>query len=617
MFNVFFFRCLTFIIFLFNILYFIPNLYFETPILKIFDKNNKIEKLNDFKKIIDFELKISNVEYKSLYIKNDNIVIEFNSIKNQFFCKEFISDFISKDEIIILDLISFIPTFFNFIKAEPMRFGLDLKGGIHFTIEVDINSSIKSNIELLFSDIVNIINNNNLNYLKLDKFDDYIYIIFESRYDLNNFLKKNINSYFDFYFFDKDSINSVYVKLSKNKIKDILNFNLDKSISVLSNRINELGISESIIQKYGLNKIVIEIPGIQDIKKARNILGKTATLNFSLLDLENDITDFLNKKKNIDSKIIYDDNMNPFLVNNEIILSGDSIVNAYNSFDSITGKPVVNIKINDEYLDFFKSITYKNIGHPMAIIYKEIKFSDVKINNNNIKYPVIKEKIVNIANIMSELGQNFQVSGLNIDDARDLSLLLKSGSLPSGLCIIEEQIIGPFIGEENVSKGKISLLFGLLIVSIFMFFCYGFMGFIFFITLLFNLIIIIGAMSFFGFVITLPGIAGIILTLGMAVDSNVLIFERIKEELDENVILNVGIFNGFKNALSSIFDSNLTTLIVGIILFFMGSGVVKGFSITLCIGIITSMYTSIIFNYLVVDFILKHDFFKKMFFNFN
>ena len=365
---------------------------------------------------------------------------------------------------------------------------------------------------------------------------------------------------------------------------------IDKTLYILRNRINELGISETIVRKQGKNKISIQLPGVQDINKAKEILGKIATLEFLLHNNKYDLSKQLLEKVPFDSKLLYEKNGNAWVLKKKVILSGKNIINAKTSYNEYN-EPVINVQLGGD-ISNFKNITKNNIGRRIAIIYKEVKVKNKnkKINKNDF---FVKEYIIGIPIIQEALRDNFQITGLNKEESKNLSILLRAGSLPASLKIIEEKIIGPSMGKENIKLGIESLLIGLTLIIIFMLIIYGMLGLLANIALFLNCLLIVAFMSLLGFTLTLPGIAGIILTLGMSIDANVLVFERIKEEIKNGNSQRMSIIQGYKKAFSTVLDANITTLIVGIVLFLFSSGPVKGFAITLSIGILTSIFTAI------------------------
>ena len=522
-----------------SIIYALPNIYGEDPSVQISVKANIAKNYtrsatlvstnmldsSNIQATIDkltLELNNKNLKIKSVKIQDNNtVVIHFFDLATELAAKDLLQDFFGEEYNVAVNLASAMPNWLNFFGAKPMKLGLDLRGGVRFLMDVDINSVINADHDL------------------------------------------------------KNSSNAAQITEMKNSI-------MERTIATIRNRVNELGVAEAIVQRQGTQSIVVELPGVQDTARAKNILGKTATLHFVMVD-ENGLLGSGNR-------FLIDRNGRKVLVKKRVILSGDSIIGATSGFEPRDNKAVVYLRLSSgNNLNLFKKTTMENIGKSMAIIYRENKI----IENNAIKFSKIEETIISIAIIQSALGSNFQISGLTIDESRDLALLLRSGAMPAAVSIVEESIIGPSLGQSNIKMGIISVILGLILVLVVMVLYYSLFGLIANIALLLNLILLIAAMSIIGATLTLPGIAGIVLTLGMAVDANVLIFERIREEMHKGTKNLVSINRGFEYALATILDSNLTTLIVGIILFFVGTGPVKGFAVVLSIGIMTSLFTAI------------------------
>lgn len=588
-------------------IYALPNLYGEDPVIII--SNQEKIKQDDLKQIKNI-LESNNIINKSLDLKDDNtIIIRFKTYDEQL--KFFETYKNNKQENINISL-NIMQTknyiLFEKIYAKPMKLGLDLRGGVQLTIKVNYNNIINNNIKAYLDNIKDTFKQNDIkltNYQIIK--NKYIEIKLNKDKNIKEILKIIENKYNDLYVEYNNNKNIILISIKKEKKLEIKNNILEKTIFTLSKRVNELGISDSIVQKKGKNKIIVEIPGIQDIERAKNILGKTASLEFMLIDTKNNIKQAINGNIPDSSKIYKDKNNYPILVKNKSILTGDSIIYASSGFENQSNKPCINIKLGGNNIKKFEKITSKNIGKPMAIIYKEIKL--IKKETNGIVKQKEKtiEKIISIATIMNALSTSFQITGLNIQESNDLALLLRSGSLPATISIIEEKIIGPTLGYNNIKNGLTSVSISFIIILLFMLIYYKKLGFIANITLIINLIFLIGLMSIIGVTLTLPGIAGIVLTIGMAIDANILIFERIKEEKILNSTLENAIKNGFKNATTSILDANITTLIVGIVLFTLGHGAIKGFAITLSLGIITSIYCAIIITKSIMEILIKRN----------
>jgi preprotein translocase subunit SecD len=562
------------IIFIISIIYSYPNIYGEDP--SIILKNNKTIE-NDIKSIIEN----TDVKIKSIAYKNDDLTLRFFSTEDQFKLFEQlkqIKDIYAYQNILNSEKIKY----FEKIKAYPMKLGLDLRGGVHIIAKINTKQTIEKEIKSIYikikkltkskdiklkkNKIIKLLKNEKINYIeKIKEIKDI-----EKKFDIKQTEKKILFS-----------INKEYKKEIKSNI-------MNKTLSVLTNRLNELSIAETIIQRNGTDKITIDLPGIQNIEYAKNMLGKTATLDFMLVSEKN-------KKNKI--KTLYDKEHRKINLKNKSIIKGNDIIYASSGFENTFNKPCVNIKINEKAANKLNKITIKNLGKPMAIIYKESYIKNGKEE--------LKEDIINIANIMSPLHEHFQITGLNIQESKNLALLLRSGSLPTTISIIEEKIIGPSLGENNIKNSFKSLSLSFFIIILFMILRYKRLGIISTLALITNITLLISIMSIMEVTLTLSGIAGIILTIGMSIDANILIFERIKEEAKINKNIKTIVNNGFKNALASITDANITTLLMALILFLIGAGPIRGFAIALSLGIITSIYSSLIVTKNIIEFLIE------------
>lgn len=579
------------LIFILSVIYAYPNIYGEDPAIIINIKNQK----NDITTEIKNFLNTQNIRYKSINNINEIIYIRFFSTESQFNTYELIKTHKEKITTLSLNILnSESIKFLEKIYAFPMKLGLDLRGGVHLVIKINTQTYLKKITQLYLSSIKKEIKKHNLkyNYIKI-KNDKTIKI--KSKNEIKNIAisLKNYITELDLKLYKNTKLK---ININTNKKYELKKDLIEKTIYILSKRINELSISDSIIQKKGKNKIIIELPGIQDISRAKNIIGKTATLDFMLVNLEGNIQQAIKGYIPKGSKLFYTNENTPILIKNKSILTGESIIHASAGFDNQFNKPCINIKLGKNIKNFEQS-TMKNIGKPMAIIYKESIMKNQKEE--------IKETIISIATIMSALNTNFQITGLNIQESKDLALLLRSGSLPSIISIVEEKIIGPNLGEQNIKNGITSINLSFFLILIFMIIYYKKLGIIANISLIINIVLLIACMSIIGTTLTLPGLAGIALTIGMSIDANILIFERIKEEIKKQQNITYSIEQGFKNALSGVIDANLTTLLIGLILFFFGHGPIKGFAITLSIGIITSIYSSVFVTKTIIKYLIK------------
>jgi len=504
--------------------------------------------------------------------------------------------------ILIFSIIYSLPTFYNqvpdwlnSVNAKKMNLGLDLKGGVHFLMEVDLDEVVTTKSKKLSNDIRSQLRNEKIRYRNYSYQKTNIEIQFanqESFEEAAELISKNYQDTFDLISL---SDNKMKLVISETAINELRIAAIKQNTTTLRNRVNELGVAEPIVQQSGKTRIVVELPGIQDTARAKEILGATATLEFKMVDEESDpYAVEESNQTSLSSKLYYDEDGDPILLKRNIILTGENIVDASSGFDR-NSRPSVNITLDGPGAKRFANTTEDNIGKLMAVLFIENKSERRLINGKDKRITKKYEKIISIATIQERLSKTFQITGLDSPkQARDLALYLRAGSMAAPMYIIEERTIGPSLGADNIEKGKISVIIGLILVLIFMIYYYRVFGLFANTALVLNLLIIISVMSLIEATLTLPGIAGIVLTVGMAVDANVLIFERIKEEIKNGSTPLASIELGYKKAFSTIADANITTLIASIILFIFGTGPIKGFAVTLSIGVISSMFTAIV-----------------------
>lgn len=581
-----------------GVLYSLPNLFGEDPSVQINGEN--LEK-KDYIVVADRikqEIDSKNLSYKKIESNSDNILVRFNSTETQLKAMELIKSALGENYSVALNLAPVTPRWLEVLGAEPMKLGLDLRGGVRFLMEVDVNTKLKTEAEGYYSQIRTLLREEKVRYKSITlKSDNTIKLSFNGVNGLKKSDSLIAKKFLDLSVVkqDQDGRFDLLVRLNQAKITQIRKETIENTVIPLRKRVNELGVAEAVVAQQGLNRIVVELPGIQDTARAKDIIGKTATLDFVMVDHENDLQKALQGKTPVGSRILPTNYGGKILVKKKAVLTGDSIIGASSGLDNQDGKPVVHLNIGGEKVALFRNTTLRNIGKQMAIIYRETKMEQsIGADGEVFKTPITTETVISHPRINSALGNNFVITGLSMQEARDLALLLKSGALPATISIVEERIIGPSMGQENIDKGLISVAVGLGLVLFFMAIYYRWFGIIANFALVLNLVFLVAIMSLIGATLTLPGIAGIVLTLGMAVDANVLIFERIREELRLGVTPLASISRGFDHAFATIVDANITTLIVGIILYAIGgSGPVKGFAVTLCIGILTSMFTAV------------------------
>jgi len=517
--------------------------------------------------------------------------------------------------ILLFSILYSLPTFFSEtpswlsnINAKKMNLGLDLKGGVHFLMEVDLEEVVSNKSKKLSSDIRSQLRKEKIRYKNFSSETTNITINFLNYDDYkkaDNLINKVYQNTFDIIRVDDDKMK---LEISEKALNEIRIAAIKQNTTTLRNRVNELGVAEPIVQQSGKTRIVVELPGIKDTTRAKEIIGATATLEFKMVDEDSD--PYLaeeSKSLSFKSKLYYDDSGQPVLLKRNIILTGENIVDASSGFDR-NSRPSVNITLDGPGAKRFANASEENIGKLMAVLFIESKAEQKIVNGESKRITKKYEKIISIATIQERLSKSFQITGLDSPkQARDLALYLRAGSMAAPMYIVEERTVGPSLGADNIEKGKISVIIGLILVLIFMFYYYRVFGLFANSALVINILIIVSVMSLIpGATLTLPGIAGIVLTVGMAVDANVLIFERIKEEIRNGSTPIASIELGYKKAFSTIADANITTLIASIILFIFGTGPIKGFAVTLSIGVLSSMFTAIIVTRVLAEIIYEN-----------
>jgi preprotein translocase subunit SecD len=491
------------------------------------------------------------------------------------------------------------PEWLSNMGAAPMKYGLDLRGGVHFLLEVDTEAAIADRLEQLESDVKRTLREENLRYKTSSVDGRTLTIGFEKediRRDARNALEQN---YREFLFTQgEDETFFVTLTLTDQAIDEFETFAVSQNVQTIRNRVNELGVAEPLVQRLGSNRIVVDLPGVQDTTEAKRILGKVATLEFRM-EAEPDAPR--------STTLPYDYSGRTVQLERNIIIRGDRVIDAQVGFDPDSGLPQVNITLDGQGGEKMHRATRHDIGRRMAVIFIETKTKDVlkTIDGERqlVPEPYVERRVISLATVQAALGVKFRITGLSASEARELSLLLRAGALAADMFIVEERTVGASLGEENIRLGAISVAVGMILVLGFMLVYYKVFGIAANMALLANLVLLVAIMSSLSATLTLPGIAGIVLTVGMAVDANVLIFSRIKEELANKMSPQAAINAGFERAFVTILDANLTTLLVAVILYSIGTGPIKGFAITLSIGIMTSMFTAIMGTRAIINLI--------------
>ena len=595
--------------------YALPNLYPTQPSIQVAytDSGKSADQvlLNDLKQILND----TQVDYEDLFLRDNKIVIKFSSLDNQLESKTILQNALLDKVIIALNLEPTTPAWLKDIGGKPVKLGLDLSGGVHFLLEVDIETAQQGRLELLldsyrktFKEERLKVESSSINDLKLN-------FIFNDRDSYNKALSKyrldspGVNG-LQYVITERPSANTLLLEYSDVALREIRDYAVGQNLITLRNRVNELGVSEPIVQRQGSNRIVVQLPGVQDPTAAKKIIGKTANLEFRLE--ANSRTSPLRKEK-FNFK---DNDYSTAFLEKAVVVSGDRVTNANTGFDE-SGLSQVNITLDMQGGRAMQKATSGNIGRRLGVLFVEQKNKSELVideNGNSVieQTSYIEKNIISLATVQAVLGTSFRITGVGSpQEASELALLLRAGALAAPMKFVEERTVGPSLGKENIELGMKSIMMGLAMVVIFMTLYYRVFGIAANISLLINLVLITGIMSLLGATLTLPGIAGIVLTVGMAVDANVLIFARIREELKEKDP-QTAIRDGFSRAFITIFDANVTTLIAALILYVIGTGPVKGFAITLSIGIVTSMFTAIMCTRAMVNLIYGNKNIKEL-----
>ncbi|MFC3915025.1 protein translocase subunit SecD [Pseudaeromonas sharmana] len=575
-------------------LYSAPNLYGEDPALQVTAARGvevQVDTLDKIKSVLEQH----QLPVKSAVLEKGQILVRFNNTEDQLKSKEWVSQALGEQFIVALNLAPATPDWLTAIGAGPLKLGLDLRGGVHFLMEVDMVEAIAKSQDQLVQDFRTELREQNLRYSGVRRESDSVVISFRDSDVQQKALAELRNKHRDLELTDRE-VNGQYqlvAKLTEQRIKEIKNYALEQNITIIRNRVNELGVAEPLVQRQGSERIVIELPGIQDTARAKEILGATATLEFRMVDDTADLQSAAAGRVPANAQLYTTREGRPVVLQKRVILTGNHIVDAKSGSDEY-GRPQVSISLDSQGGNKMSTFTKDAVGKSMATVFIEFKPEGEPGPDGKRKFRK-HEEVVNVATIQSRLGNNFRITGIdNVQEAHNLALVLRAGALIAPIQIVEERTIGPSMGQQNIDSGLRAMALGMGVLVLFMALYYRKFGLVANLALCFNVVLLVGIMSMIpGATMTLPGIAGIVLTLGMAVDANVLIYERIREELRNGRSPQQAIHLGYERAFGTIADSNITTLITAFILFSVGSGPVKGFALVLMIGIASSMFTAI------------------------
>jgi preprotein translocase subunit SecD len=535
------------------------------------------------------------------------MLIRFADTDVQLKAQDELRNELGRQFVVALNLAPATPAWLQQLGALPMYLGLDLRGGVHFLMEVDMAGAVRKADQRYVGDIRAALREEKLRYKAITRRPQGGLVVSFRDGVVRDSASGLIRSQFpDLVLEAQDSEAGAVLRanLSEQAAEDVRRFALQQNITTLRNRVNELGVAEPVIQQQGRNRIVVQLPGVQDTARAKEILGATATLEFRMVHQDHSVEDAVAGRVPVGAKLYQERNGRPILLKRSVMLTGDYITDAASGIDQQGGSPAVFITLDGKGARIFSKRTRDQIGRPMGVVFIENKSQTKIVEGKEVKERWTVEEVINVATIRDQLGKRFQITGLDsTEEARNLALLLRAGALAAPIEIVEERTVGPSLGRENIDQGKLSVIIGFVLVLVFMAFYYRVFGLVADLALTFNLVMIVAVLSMLQATLTLPGIAGIVLTVGMAVDANVLIFERIREEIRNGNSPQASIHAGYEKAFSTIADANITTLIAALVLFGFGTGPIKGFAITLSIGIATSMFTAIMGTRAVVNLI--------------
>lgn len=577
---------------LIGVIYALPNLFGNDPSVQL-SSSTTIKLPQTKADEIKHKLNATNLNLKSFEFADGKILARFHNTDDQLKAVDFLKEHGGSHITIALNLAPATPHWLRALGAHPMYLGLDLRGGVHFLMQVDMDAAIKQAENRYANDIRSAFRAVKIRYKSITQENGQIKIKLKTGTSKQPVLALLSDDFDELTVTETDDLTELLAKVSENEQLKIKKFALAQNMTTLRNRVNEIGVAEPIVQQQGTDRIVIQLPGIQDTTTAKKILGKTATLEYRLVDIEHDVQKAVAGRTPLGSRLYYQKDGQPILLKRRVIVTGDQVVDASSGLDQ-QGSATVFITLNSIGAKKMGNVTHKNIGKPMAVVFVEYVSTIRMVEGKKIHHKEKVEKVISVATIRDAFSKRFQTTGLdNTQEARHLALMLRAGALATPVDIIEERMVGPSLGQDNIDKGFISVVVGFVLVLLFMALYYKTFGLIANTALAFNLIVIIAILSLLQATLTLPGIAGIVLTVGMAVDANVLIFERIKEEIKMGNTPQSSIYAGYEKAFVTILDANITTLLVALVLFGFGTGPVKGFAVTLSIGILVSLFTAI------------------------
>ena len=580
----------------------LPNFYGEDPALMIAKENGLTFSEQEIEEIEKF-LSEDSVSFSKIEDKDGEVLIRFNNVEDQIQASDKVRAFLGRFSTVALTFAPNVPSFIDALDMKPMSLGLDLRGGVYFQFQVDLDAAVQQRLDQYVTDInKELIDQRIRRTIRKEGNSIRIELVNPDDFNATRRIVRELDNLLAFENVSTQSQTAVLVTMTDDQLKQRRDFAIQQNILTMRNRVNELGVAEPIIQRQGLDRIVVQLPGVQDPTQAERILGATATLEFRLVcENENAFEAVEKGRAPIGCELFNNREGSPVLLKKKAIVTGNQLIDASQSFSQ--GRPAVSIRLDSKGSKSMLETTKKNLNKPMAVLFVQQRQETSEQDGAFVNRTVLDKEVINIATIRGIFSSQFEITGLTVFEAKDLAILLRAGALAAPIFKIEEKTVGPSLGQDNIDKGFAAILYGLIAVIVFMIMWYKGFGLIANIGLLVNLTFIVAILSMLQASLTLPGIAGIVLTVGMAVDANVLIFERIREEINNGNSPQASISAGYQKAFATITDANVTTLIASLVLFTFGTGPIKGFAITLSIGILTSLFTAIIASRALVNLV--------------
>jgi preprotein translocase subunit SecD len=558
-------------------------------------------------------LQQAEIPHGAAYLDEGRVMVRFEDVEAQLQAVDLLREQLGGSYVVALTLAPRTPAFLRAAGLKPMSLGLDLRGGVHFLYEVDMDAAITQNLDRYESDFRTMLRDERVRYASIERQGNRVLVVLRNQEDLDaaERLIAESDAGLQLRQVVTGDRHELQVSMSEDQIRQRQDFAIQQNTVTLRNRVNELGVAEPVVQRQGLDRIVVQLPGVQDPAQAERILGATATLEFRLVDENNNPFEAERRgRAPLGSKLYKQRSGAPVLLKRDVIATGDQLTDASSGFSE--GQPAVFVNLDAKGARKMGETTASNLNKGMAVVFIEQKRDETERDGEIVLTTRIEEEVISVATIRGVFSSRFMITGLAPSEARDLALLLRAGSLAAPIYKVEERTIGPSLGQDNIDKGMMAVIAGFLMVVIFMAVYYRLFGLVANMALFANLVFIVALLSMLQASLTLPGIAGIVLTTGMAVDANVLIFERIREEIRNGNSPQASIQAGYEKAFSSITDANVTTLIAAIVLFTFGTGPIRGFAVTLSLGIVTSMFTAIVGTRAVINLILGGKTVKKL-----